>query len=414
MGDGSSISTNRLIGKSLSGAFVRTVSQPGKYHDGQNTGLILQVDPSGRKYWKQRIVINGRRRELGIGNANFISLAEARDTAWQTKRSVVAGNDPLADKRAQKHRMTFADATEQALIKRFKELKNEKHKKQWKSTLERYAFPVLGNMHVSQIETQDVLRVLAPIWEEKTETANRLRSRIEAVLSWATVCGHRSGDNPARWKGNLSELLASPSKLAKTRNHPALQGRDVQRWWRALQERQGMAARALQFLTMTAARSGEVRGMTWREIDIEQEIWTIPANRMKTGQEHRVPLPQHAVDLLKALPRMVGSDFVFWAPRGGALSDASLSAVMKRLHEADVRSGGDGFVDRSSGRAAVPHGLRSSFRDWAAEQGFDRDLAEICLAHKVGTEVERAYRRTDMVERRRDVMRDWSDSLASS
>ncbi len=412
MGDESSTSTNRMVGKPLSAAFVRTVSQQGKYHDGQNTGLILQVGPNQRKYWKQRIVINGRRRELGIGNANFVSLAEARDIAWQTKRSVVAGHDPLAIREAQKERLTFSAAADYALMKRFKELKNEKHKKQWRSTLERYAFPVLGKMYVSQIATQDVLKVLAPIWEEKTETAKRLRSRIEAVLNWATVSGHRSGDNPARWKGNLSELLASPAKLTTITSHPALQGKDLQRWWHALRQRDGMAANALRFLAITAARSGEVRGMTWREVDFDQRLWIVPAERMKVRREHRVPLPKQALELLQSLPRMAGSDVVFWAPRGGMLSDMAISAVMKRMHEADIRSGKNGFIDRRSQRPAVPHGLRSTFRDWAAETGIDRNLAEICLAHKVGTEVERAYLRTDMLERRRDVMRSWELYLA--
>ncbi|MEL7040495.1 MAG: tyrosine-type recombinase/integrase [Pseudomonadota bacterium] len=395
----------------LSAAFVKTISQPGKYHDGQNTGLILQVDGNSRKYWKQRIVINGRRRELGIGNANFVSLAEAREKAWENKRSVIAGNDPLAEKQSRKDRVSFADATTKALLKRFKELKNEKHKKQWQSTLKRYAFPVLGEMPVSDITTQDVLRVLAPVWEEKTETAKRVRSRIESVLNWATVSGHRSGDNPARWKGNLSELLASPSKVAKRSNHPALQHHDLGRWWRALSVRDGMAAKALQFLAMTAARSGEVRGMVWQEVDFDKAIWSVPPERMKVGREHRVPLSKQLVEFLISLPRLSDSQIVFFAPRGGALSDMSISAVMKRLHEADMRAGRKGFIDRRSGRPAVPHGLRSSFRDWTAEVGVDRDLAEICLAHKVGSEVERAYLRSDMIEKRRQVMQDWQRFL---
>ncbi|MBO6689274.1 MAG: tyrosine-type recombinase/integrase [Henriciella sp.] len=414
MGDGSSNSTMRAMGKPLSAAFVRTVSEPGKYHDRQNTGLILQVDRNNRKYWKQRIVINGRRRELGIGNANFVSLADAREKAWETKRSVVAGRDPFAEKRALKERITFAEATEKALLKRFRELTNEKHKKQWQSTLERYAFPVIGAMRVSDIETQHILKVLSPIWEQKTETATRLRARIEVVLNWATVSRHRSGDNPARWKGNLSELLASPSKVAQKSNHPAVQMHDLGRWWSALSERDGMAAKALQFLAMTAARSGEIRGMVWQEIDFERALWTIPAERMKANREHRVPLSERAAKLLNSMPRLVGSDFVFFAPQGGALADMSISAVMKRLHKSDIREGGKGFLDRRSGRPAVPHGLRSSFRDWAAEQGVDRNLAEICLAHKVGSEVERAYLRSDMVERRRGVMQDWQSFLSNS
>ena len=184
--------------------------------------------------------------------------------------------------------------------------------------------------------------------------------------------------------------------------------------WSALEDRDGMAAKALQFLAMTAARSGEVRDMVWQEVDFDQALWIIPAERMKASREHRVPLSDQASKLLRSLPRLVDSDFVFFAPQGGALSDMSISAVMKRLHKSDIREGGSGFVDRRSGRSAVPHGLRSSFRDWAAEQGIDRNLAEICLAHKVGSEVERAYLRSDMIKRRRHVMQDWQSFLANN
>ncbi|MGC6498956.1 MAG: tyrosine-type recombinase/integrase [Henriciella sp.] len=401
-------------GKPLTAAFVKTVKKPGKYHDGQNTGLILQVARGGRRYWMQRIVIKGKRTELGIGNAQFVSLSEARDRAFENKRAVLAGEDPLATRKLRQREITFKEAVELFLPKQLQELSNEKHRKQWRSTLETYALPSLGHLRVADIETRHVLGALTPIWADKTETAKRLRSRIEAVLSWATVAGHRTGDNPARWKGNLSELLASPSRIMDASNQPALQAKDLSRWWQALKEKDGMAARAVEFVCLTAARSGEVRKMVWEEFDPDKRIWTVPARRTKTRREHRIPLPEEAVSLLSRLPRLEGSDFVFFAPRGGALSDMSLSAVMRRLHECDVRSGGPGFVDRRNGRPAVPHGLRSTFRDWAAEQGIDRNLAEICLAHKVGTEVERAYLRTDMLEQRRQVMEDWSRLLAAS
>jgi len=261
------------------------------------------------------------------------------------------------------------------------------------------------------------VRVLKPIWADKTETASRLRGRIEAVLSWATVSGHRAGDNPARWKGNLAELLPKPGKVAETGNQPALALSDVPGWWRDLEGRDGMAARALQFAAMTAARSGEVRGMTWGELEIERAAgvtratWVIPAGRMKADREHRVPLTAEALALLESLPRMAGSEIVFFAPRGGALSDMSLSAVMRRMQEAEVKAGRPGWLDPRSKRPAVPHGLRSTFRDWAAEQGIDRDMAEMALAHNVGSEVERAYRRSDMLERRRAMMALWGQFL---
>ena len=203
--------------------------------------------------------------------------------------------------------------------------------------------------------------------------------------------GIAAGDNPARWGGNLSELLAKPGKVAKATNHAALSLADAPRWWADLAKREGMAARALQFLAMTAARSGEVRGMTWAEVDLDKALWIVPAARMKAGREHRVPLTREAVELLRALPRMEGSPYVFFAPRGGMLSDMTLSAVMRRMQEAEEKAGRPGYLDPRSGRAAVPHGLRSTFRDWAAEQGIERDMAEMALAHSVGSEVERSY-----------------------
>jgi integrase len=234
------------------------------------------------------------------------------------------------------------------------------------------------------------------------------------------VAGHRTGDNPARWKGNLSEMLGKPGKLAKVGNQPALALGEVPGWWSDLEKRDGMAARALQFLTMCASRSGEVRGMTWGELEFEtpdgatratRATWVIPAERMKAEREHRVPLTAEALALLESLPRMAGSDFVFFAPKGGALSDMSISAVMRRMQEAEVKAGRAGWLDPRSKRPAVPHGLRSTFRDWAAEAGIERDMAEMALAHNVGSEVERAYRRSDMLERRRALMALWGQFL---
>lgn len=245
-----------------------------------------------------------------------------------------------------------------------------------------YAVPVIGPKRVSDITRQDVLRVLEPIWEEKTETASRLRGRIEQILSWATVAGYRTGDNPARWAGNLSELLPKPGKIAKKESQPALALNDVARWWADLQTREGMAAQALQFLMLTAARSGEIRGMTWEEVDLEARLWTVPAPRMKTKRIHRVPLTDEAVEILRNLPRLEGSPYVFFAPRGGMLSDDDVSDVMRKMQEAEVKrlaeedrkagrippEGPRGYIDPRSKRPAVPHGLHSSFRDWVAER----------------------------------------------
>lgn len=270
-------------------------------------------------------------------------------------------------------------------------------------------------MLVSDIQVQDVLRVLQPLWTEKTETAKRLRGRIEAVLSWATVSGHRSGDNPARWAGNLKELLPAASKVAKGGNQPALTLDDAPAWFRALRGRDGMGARALEFAALTASRSGEVRGAAWSEIDLDKALWVIPGQRMKMEREHRVPLTPAALSLLRALPRLEGSELVFPAVRGGGLSDMTLSKTMKRIHEAEVASGGTGFIDRVSKRPAVPHGLRSTFRDWVAERTqYPGELAEVALAHKISNAVEAAYRRGDMIEKRRTMMAAWADFLTST
>lgn len=315
--------------------------------------------------------------------------------------------------------MTFDVAVEKFLDGELVEFRNAKHRRDWRSSLDRYARPVLGKMRVQSIEVRDVLRVLEPIWRDRTETANRVRGRIEAVLSWATVAGYRVGDNPARWKGNLSEIIPKPGKIAKSGHQPALSLADASQWWARLSEREGMAARALQFLALTAARSGEVRGMTWDEVDFgptdkgkhPKAFWTVPAGRMKNNREHRVPLTDEAVDLLRSLPRMEGSAIVFFAPRGGMLSDMSISAVMRRMQEAEIKAGRPGYLDPRSKRPAVPHGLRSTFRQWTAETGYPRDMAEIALAHWIGSEVERTYQRSDMLDRRRKMMADWGAFL---
>ena len=409
-------------GGGLTAAKVKT-AKPGKYHDGGGTGLFLRVDPNGGRFWIQRIIIHGKRREIGLGGFPVVGLADARKVALANKQLAYSGGDPLAERRKARETLTFADAVDRYLSAKLDEFRNEKHRKQWRATLDTYARPVLGDLPVRSIGVTDVLRAVQPIWSDKTETASRLRGRIENVLSWATVAGHREGQNPARWKGNLSELLPKAAKVAKSDNQPALALGDVPGWWADLAQREGMAARALEFITLTAARSGEVRGMKWEELDFGPQdktdttektpraAWTIPASRMKNGREHRVPLTKEAVALLEALPRMEDSPFVFFAVRGGALSDMSISAVMRRMQEAEVKAGRSGWLDPKNKRPAVPHGLRSTFRQWAAEGGYPRDMAEMALAHFIGSEVERAYQRSDMLERRRAMMADWASTL---
>ncbi|OWY15638.1 integrase [Thioclava sp. F34-6] len=396
----------------MTAAFVRNIKEPGKYHDGNGTGLFLRVDKTGTKFWVQRITFGGKRHELGVGSPPVVSLAEAREKAFENKRTVRRGGNPLTEKRrARLEEMNFAQVVDKYLEAKLSEFRSEKHRKQWRSTLDTYAKPVIGSDPIGQISPADVLRVLEPIWETKTETATRLRQRIEAVFSWAIASELRQTENPARWKGNLSEMLPKPSKVKKSQNFPALSLKDAPRWWAALTKRDGMAARALQFTCLTASRSGEVRGMAWDEVDLDAALWVIPAERMKARREHREPLTPGAVSLLRSLPRLKRSPYVFFAPQGGMLSDMSLSAVMRRMHEAEVKTNQPGFLDVRSGRPAVPHGLRSTFRDWAAESGEERDLAEIALSHDVGSAVERAYRRSDMLDRRRRMMARWERYL---
>lgn len=403
--------------RALSARFVETVTEPGKHFDGH--GLFLRVAKNGAKQWVQRITIRGKRTELGLGSPPAVPLATARKLALDNRGKAMLGGNPLADKREAQGGLTFEQAVDKYLAAKLHEFRNDKHRKQWRSTLDTYAKPVLGPKLVSEVTVHDVLRVLEPIWRDKTETASRLRGRIENILSWATVAGHRAGDNPARWRGNLSEALPKPAKVTKADNQPAVALGDVPRWWTELAQREGMAAQALRFLALTAARSGEVRGMTWDEVDFGEvatpatsatrgAVWTIPASRMKNGREHRVPLTLEAVTLLESLPRLDGSPYVFFAARGGMLSDMSISAVMRRMQEGEVKAGRTGYLDPRNKRPAVPHGLRSTFRQWAAEQGYPRDMAEIALAHFIGSEVERAYQRSDMLERRREMMLAWA------
>lgn len=321
---------------------------------------------------------------------------------------------------ARARNLTFAEAADKWIVAKLAD-RPEKSQKAVRATLTRYAFPEIGKLTVQEIAAQDVVRALNTIWTAKPDTAAKLRQYLEAILAWATVAGHRTGDNPARWAGNLKELLPAPALVMKGRagNFPAVPVAQLAAFWSDLCQRDGMGALALRFACLCASRSGEVRGAIWDEIDMNLGLWSIPASRMKAGREHRVALPPAAVDLLKTVSRMAGVDFVFPSVTGKMLSDMSISAVMRRMQEdaeiAAKRAGEDparaGYRDTRSGKPAVPHGLRSSFRDWAAERGFDRDLAEIALAHQVGSEVERAYRRSDMLERRRAMLVAWSDYL---
>jgi integrase len=287
--------------------------------------------------------------------------------------------------------VTFKWCAEQYIEAHRAGWKNAKHAAQWEATLDRYAYPKIGELMVHQVELPHILAILRPIWETKTETASRLRGRIESVLNWATVSKYRTGENPARWKGHLDNLLARPSKVAKVEHHAALPFQKVGAFMARLRNQEGMGAQALQFAILTAARSGEVRGAQWAEIDLHAAVWTIPASRMKAEKEHRVPLSPQAVELLRAQPRGTGDALVFPAPRGGMLSDMTLSAVLRRM-----------------GEAVTAHGFRSSFRDWAGEtSGYAREVIEHALAHKLKDKAEASYARGTLFDKRRRLMNDW-------
>lgn len=376
---------------------VARIDRRGLHMVGGPPGLGLRVSKDGARSWILRATVGRLRRDIGLGGYPAVTLAQARERAREARDQIRRGIDPVAERQAARQRLmasqaclTFDEAANQYLVAKLTEFRNAKHRKQWAATLETYASPVLGDLPLASIELAHVLKVLQPIWQTKTETAVRVRGRVEAVIAYGDTVEGRDRANPAAWKGNLQTVLPSPGKIRKVRHHAAVPVDDVGRFMQHLRTREGMAARALEFAVLTAARSGEVRGATWDEID--GAIWTVPAARMKAGKDHRVPLSEPAVALLEALPRFEGNDLVFPAPRGGQLSDMALSAVMRRM---EVK--------------ATPHGFRSTFRDWAAERtNHPRDVAEMALAHTIGDAVERAYRRGDLFGKRKRMMADWA------
>lgn len=382
-------------------------AKPGMHADGGD--LYLHVGKAGNASWIFRFQLNKRRREMGLGTLSALSAVEARAKAAELKATVGRGIDPLDVKEAARrdeaqaeasqreenvlNAATFKAATERHLALKESGWRNAKHRQQWENTLITYAYPVIGELPVRDINPQHVLQVLEPIWSTKPETASRVRMRIEAVLNSAKVLGWRTGENPAQWRGNLDAALPARSKVRTVKHHAALPWREISTFMAQLRQREGLSARALEFAILTAARSGEVRKATWSEIDFEQELWIVPAERMKAGREHRVPLSQSALQLLNELPRFQGYDLIFPGTRMQPLSDMSLSAVLKRMGMTDI----------------TVHGFRSTFRDWAAEHtGHGSDIVEMALAHTISSKTEAAYRRGDLIAKRRSLMEDWA------
>lgn len=385
----------------LSALKVRRLSDRIGFHAvGGVAGLYLAVNPPRASSWILRVKVGEKRRDIGLGGYPDVTLEQAREKAREARDQIAKGIDPVEARKAaraslalsQAMALTFKQAAHACHKAKVDEFRNEKHKADWISSLERYAFPAIGDLPVAEIDLPHIVTVLQPIWTEKTETATRVRQRIESVLAWATVNKYRTGDNPARWKGNLEHALAKPSKVRKVEHHAALAWQDIGSFMAELRKREGMGARALEFAILTAARSGEVRGATWDEIDLKAKLWTIPAARMKANKTHRVPLSDPAVKLLKALPRMEGSPYVFPAVRGGMLSDMTISAVTRRM-----------------GYDVVPHGFRSSFKDWArSSTAYPDEVSELALAHVNNDATRAAYARDELLPKRTQLMREWA------
>lgn len=366
-------------------------AKAGKYSDGGN--LYLIVSPSGARKWILRFTWRGRPKEMGLGSAGSVPLADAREQAAEARRKIARGINPIEDRKRDAGIPTFgemADEVREALSAGFR---NEKHKAQWKSTLATYAAP-LRPKAVDTITTEDMLAVLKPIWTIKPETASRVRGRIEKVLDAAKAKGYREGENPARWKGHLDHLLPKPLKLSRG-HHPAMDYEKVPAFIGTLRARLSFAALALELCILTAARSGEILGMRWAEVDFEKALWTIPATRMKAGREHRVPLSPRAIAILEQVKKLGQGEFVFPGQKPGKpLSGMAMDMVLRRMKIAD----------------ATVHGFRSSFRDWAGnESSFAREVAESALAHVIGDKAEQAYRRGDALEKRRGLMDAWAN-----
>lgn len=381
---------------------VKKASAAGYYGDGG--GLWLQVSSSGSKSWVFRFTSpqTGKTREMGLGSFRTFTLAEARSKARECRQIVADGHDPITQRQEERDQnkidtvftKTFAACAEAYIESHQSGWKNSKHAAQWKSTIAKYAEPVIGTLAVSKVDTNLILRILEPIWTAKNETASRIRGRLESILDWATVRGYRSGDNPARWKGHLDTLLAAPSRVQKVTHHAALPYQNIGELMQELRKNSGIAALALQFLIFTACRSGEVRGATWAEIDLQNRVWTIPATRMKAGKEHRVPLSKAAVSVLAKVRKSDDCDLIFTSSRCGMLSDMTLTAVLRRMQKNDI----------------TVHGFRSTFRDWAGEtSAYPREVIEHALAHQLKDKAEAAYARGTLFSKRQNLMESWAN-----
>ena len=389
---------NRLTDKE-----VRAAKTPNTYlADGGS--LYLQISAVGTKSWVFRFTspASGKRREMGLGPLITLSLAEARDRALNCRKLLLDGVDPIDQRVVQRQQAqpvitklpTFDECADKFIVAKRPEWANAKHAAQWEATLNTYASPIIGKLPVDQINTGHVMEILQTIWVNKTESAKRLRGRIETVLDWARVAGYRDGENPARWKGHLDHLLAKPSKVQKVEHHAALPYQQLPEFMHALRQQESISARALEFAILTATRTGETLGARWHEIDFTNRMWTIPAERMKAKREHRVPLSAPAISMLEQMKLIIAGDYIFPGQKAGKpFSNMALLMTLRRMGREDLTA----------------HGFRSTFRDWCSETtAYPSEVAEMALAHSVGSKVEAAYRRGDLFEKRRQLMDDWA------
>ncbi len=396
--------TNRGTGVAIHKLSSRKIetAKPGKYEDGG--GLRLVVSNAGARKWVLRFTINGKRREMGLGSFPDVGLAEARDKASECRTQARDGIDPIEARQTEPEKIpTFTTCAARYIRAHRRGWKNTKHARQWVSTLKTYARPEIGSKKVDTIATEDILKILSPIWTIKTETAKRVQGRIENILDYAAAHKYSDPLNPARWRGHLDKLLPRPSRVKKVTHHPAMPHTEVPAFMKKLAGNDNISALALRFLILTATRTSEVLQTKWNEIELDAAVWVIPAERMKSRREHRVPLSDTALTILNALPRVDGNPYIFPGNRQGRpLSNMAMLQLMR----------GMGYGVNCQLGAYVPHGFRSSFRDWSGEvSSFPRDVAEMALAHVIENKVEAAYRRGDLFDKRRKMMQEWASYI---
>jgi integrase len=388
----------------LSHRKVETLKAEGMHGDGG--GLYLQVtksaDGTPRKSWLFRYAVAGRERQMGLGPLSDVPLAEARDRASAAREMRRAGKDPIVEREALRAEaslvaakaMSFDECAAAYIAAHRTGWRNVKHASQWTNTVATYCSPVFGKLPVQLVDVGLVMKAIEAIWSTKPETAGRVRGRVERILDWAKVRGLRDGENPAQWRGHLDHLLPPRGKVRRVKHHAALPYADLATFVAALRERDAVAARALEFAILTAARTNEVLGATWSEIDLDGRVWTLPAERMKAGKEHRVPLGDRAIQIIKGMMTTKQNNYVFYGDHRAALSNMSLLMLLRRMGRSDITT----------------HGFRSTFRTWAAERtSFPREVVEAALAHTVGNKVEAAYQRGDMFDKRRVLMSQWGN-----